>query len=218
MVSISFGSITSREVRSMPSIRISGADSLPSFSVPMPRILNVAPSLPGSPPRCTAVRPAILPASALVTLAVGERRISLEPMLLMAPVTVSFRWTPKPTTTTSSIESRFSFSQTVTSAWLPTGISWGRYPIRLICRVSREEASIENFPCPSAIVPRFVPFTTMVAPTAGACLSSRTVPLTASWRFCWAAAVTNIPIRNMPDRMRRRIFLLHVQSSVLFIG
>ena len=103
--STSFGSSMLKAVmsRTMPSMTISGFWS-PAY-VPTPRTRIVDSSKPASP-----AIPAIRPTRALEILVTGERISSLPDSCPMAPVTVSFFWVPKPTTTTSSMLWTFSSS------------------------------------------------------------------------------------------------------------
>ena len=107
--------------RTMPSMTISGFWS-PAY-IPTPRTRIVDSSKPASPVFWTAAIPAIRPTRALEILVTGERISSLPDSCPMAPVTVSFFWVPKPTTTTSSMLWTFSSSTMRISVWVPTGTS-----------------------------------------------------------------------------------------------
>ena len=94
---------------------ISGAVFVPN--VEMPRIQKLAPSAPGSPVRCVAITPAILPANEEVRLLEGKSRLEGF-TACTAPTTLSFFWMPNPTTTTSSIELACSFRLTSFISWM----------------------------------------------------------------------------------------------------
>ena len=80
---------------------ISGAFELVLTNEPIPRIVNVELSYPGSPLDCTEMTPAILPWSELLRLGDGVL-ISCMSIVATAPVRVAFFCSPEPTTTLSS--------------------------------------------------------------------------------------------------------------------
>ena len=120
IVAISLGSMSLKS-RSTPSTIIRGWEP---FQLDRPRMMISEWSLPGSPLLCMVSTPDNLPAMALVILVVPDRMSCLLSTCVMAPTTLSLRWVPYPTTTTSSSVLFSDTSVTLIVFWVPTSTSW----------------------------------------------------------------------------------------------
>ena len=192
--------------------------------VPSPRIPIVVPR-PGRPSVCLKFTPAIFPARAVVACVAALCPSFEAPIDEIAPVSdCFFIGLPYPVITTSSMSVLFSTSSIVKSVFAPTTNCCISYPRKEICNTSRGAASMEKFPSESVKVPRVVPRTTILAPTAGRPSGVNTCPETFCAGFCTSYAedsdgdadtrTNTVPGIPPPNKNRNKINVLFI-SEVL---
>ena len=132
IVSISLGS-TKLRFELIPSTSMSGFESP---IVPIPRILMVPASCPGSPDLCVTVTPAAIPCKAIDVWVTGFFASSSPSIDATEPVRLIFFCTPYPIATTSSIPMASSAKITLIFVFPATTISCAFIPTNENCKVA----------------------------------------------------------------------------------
>ena len=130
----------------------------------MPRKYITGLSSPGAPPRSIIVRPETCPCKALAALGTVILLNSSPFTFDTAPLVVTLRCTPYPTTTTSLKVCESSCSLIVMLVCLPTGTSREVYPMKDTWMILLSLTSSLKFPSISVMVPLDVPLSITLAP------------------------------------------------------